>query len=404
MSERLYYHDAYTIQFTAEIVEQTERDGRIAIVLDRSYFYPTSGGQPADRGKINGISVVDATIRPEDGAVLHWLGRETGTETVATAVIDWARRFDHMQQHTGQHILSQAFIRVADAHTIGFHLSDESVTIDLDVKSVTSDQQSQVETLANQIIWENRPIHIKMVTLEEAQQLPLRKIPPAANGKLRLIEIEDFDLTACGGTHVASAGSAGIIKIIKTERIRGQARIEFCCGGRALADYGRKNETIQRLTTDLTTSQADLAPTVARLQQENKQAHRTVKKMKTAVLQAEAERLLAAGQKEDAFTLVTRVFGEGDDIDLRALGSCLTRYPQVVALLGLAGAKSQLFFVRSKDAPGDMNDLLQSALGKLGKGGGGGTAVAAQGGGPAVDDGRLRQMLANVKQQFLNKI
>jgi alanyl-tRNA synthetase len=346
--------------------------------------------------------VVDVLVRERDEVILHVLEQPLpGSEAGVVGEIDWDRRFDHMQQHTGQHILSQAFIRVADAHTIGFHLSDESVTIDLNVDALTPEQLAQAETLANQIVWENRPIHIQMVTLEEARQMPLRKLPPAPNGKLRLIEIEDFDLTACGGTHVARTGAVGLIKLIKTERIRGQARIEFTCGGRALADYGRKNETVQQLMANLTTSQDDLAVAVARLQQENKQARRTLKKMKTAVLQAEAERLLSAGQKQAGFTLITHVFDESDNVDLRVLGSQLTRQSQVVALLGVAGKKSQLLFTRSDDAPGDMNALLQSALQELGQGGGGGTAVAAQGGGPGVSDGRLRQAITFAAQKLL---
>ncbi len=399
MTDRLYYDDAYTTRFAAHAMERVTDNGRFAIILNHTYFYPASGGQPADSGEINGVPVVDVTIRPDDGAVLHWVETAIEHEEV-TAVIHWPRRFDHMQHHTGQHILSQAFIRIANAQTIGFHMSGESVTIDLDKTTLTTDQIQQVEQLANQIVWENRPIHVRMVTLDEAKKLPLRKLPPIKNGRLRLIDIEDFDLTACGGTHVAQTGAVGLIKIIKQERRNEKLRIEFCCGGRALADYGRKHEVVSQLTTNLTTGQADLVTAVSRLQTENKETRRALRKTRSQLLTAKANQLLAAGQKIGPATIVTHVFDAVDDVDLRVIGSQLAQRPGVVALLGMGGNKSQLFFCRAKDAPGDMNALLQSALKELGKGGGGGTAVSAQGGGPKVENGRLNQAIQNTEKQL----
>lgn len=403
MSERLYYLDAYTTRFTAEIVERVQQDGRFALVLNQTYFYPASGGQPADRGRLNGESVVDVTIRPEDGAILHWLREQPSGPSLAkvSAEIDWTRRFDHMQQHTGQHILSQAFIRLADAHTIGFHLSDERVTIDLDSAELTADQLTATENLANQIIWENRPIHIRLVTLAEARQLSLRKLPPLENDKLRLIDIEEFDLTACGGTHVSRTGAVGLIKIIKTERIRQQLRIEFRCGLRALADYDQKNQTIQQLMAELTTGQAELFTAVTRLLAANKEARRLINKLKNDLWQFEADQLLAASQKYRGIAIVAKVYQAIDDPDLKVIGNNLTQNHEAVAFLGVSGPKAQLLFCRSEGAPGDMNALLQSALQQLGKGGGGGSALSAQGGGPPVADGRLRQVIEDSKQAFI---
>jgi alanyl-tRNA synthetase len=403
MSERLYFHDAYTTQFTAEIVERVQHNGRFALVLNHTYFYPTSGGQPADLGRLNGEAVIDVTIRPEDGAILHWVGElPTGPSLPeVTAKIDWPRRFDHMQQHTGQHILSQAFICVADAQTIGFHLGDERVTIDLDSGDLTTDQLIATEKLANQIVWENRPIHIRLVTLAEARQLSLRKLPPLENDKLRLIDIEEFDLTACGGTHVSQTGAVGLIKIIKLERIRQQVRIEFRCGQRALADYDLKNQTIQQLMAELTTGQTELVTAVTRLQSANKEARRMINKLKADLWQVEAEQLVSAGQKINSITIVAKVYQDTDGADLKVIGNNLTLNHHVVALLGVSGPKAQLLFCRSEDAPGDMNVLLQSALRQLGKGGGGGSALSAQGGGPPVEDGRLRQVIEDSKQALI---
>jgi alanyl-tRNA synthetase len=401
MNERLYYQDAYTTQFSAVIVDRIAENGRSAVTLTQTYFYPSSGGQPFDQGTINDIPVVDVTIRTEDGVILHWLDGAAPLDNEVTAVIDWPRRFDHMQQHTGQHILSQAFIRIAEAQTIGFHLSDDTVTIDLDVKTITDEDLNQVEQLANQIVWENHPINIHMVTRAEAEKMPLRKIPPAQTGEIRLVDIENFDLTACGGTHVSRTGGVGLIKIVKLERRRENLRVEFRCGGRALADYASKNNTIQELMWVLTTGQDALVTAVSTLQDGNKTTQRTIKKLRNSLLEIEATQMIQTGQKLGDFTLISRVFDEDEGINLRQLGNHLIQNQEVLALLGISGSKSQLLFCRSKNAPGDMNLLLKEALKQLG-GGGGGSPMMAQGGGPSVDNGRLTQILANIQQTFLS--
>lgn len=393
MSQHLYYEDAYTQQFAANVVAQVADQGRRAVILDRTYFYPTSGGQPFDTGTLNGTAVVDVSLRDEDGAALHWVADEVALGGV-TAVIHWPRRFDHMQQHTGQHILSQAFIQTAAAPTVSFHLGDDSVTIDLDIATLTEAQVTAAEALANQIVWENRPLRIRFVTLAEAQQLNLRKIPAAQNGTLRLVEIDRFDLTACGGTHVAQTGAVGLIKVIRQERMRGLTRIVFCCGGRALADYRLKNEIANGLTAQLTTGYTDLLPAVARLQEELRQAGRLIKKQETMLLTAVAQQLLAGAEQAGETAVITQVFSDQDPAYLRGLSSMLTAQPGVVVLFGLAGDKSYLLFSRAADAPGEMNRLLAAALAMLG-GRGGGTAVVAQGGGAAATAVQVTQAIAH---------
>lgn len=402
MSARLYYTDSYICQFQAQIIERVQHKNRLAVVLDKSYFYPTSGGQPADRGVLNGTAVLDVSIRPEDGAVLHWMAGELHGDAV-TAEIDWPRRFDHMQQHTGQHILSQGFIQVAEAQTVSFHLSDNSVTIDLDTTSLTPAQVNYVEQLANQVVWENRPIEARFVTLEEAQQLPLRKLPPVEYGRIRLVDIANFDLTACGGTHVSRTGGVGLIKIVKIERRNEQARVEFRCGGRALQDYQQKNDVTNTLAAQLTTGIPDLVNGVARLQEENKQAQRLIKKQQAELLQKTAENLLQNGRHLGQTLLICHVMTEGDAAQLRLLANLLTAQNGVVGLLGLAGAKSQLLFCRSADAPGQMNQLLKPALELLG-GNGGGNALMAQGGGQSASPEQVQQALEKAASLFLQNI
>ncbi len=270
------------------------------------------------------------------------------------------------------------------------------MTIDLNVAKVSPSQLEKVEQLANQIIFENHPISVRFVSLEEAQTLPLRKIPPTRDGRLRLVDIENFDLNACGGTHVDRTGGVGLIKIIKSERRAEQLRIEFCCGGRALADYGVKNTILFDLSTALTTGYTNIPASVEKLREENKGNGRLLKKLKTDLLRYEAEALLTEGK------LITRVFDDKDANDLRTLGKQLSQHDGVIALLGsTAGGKVQLLFSRHADADGDMNQLLRVAFGEI-RGGGGGSASLAQGGGPMVGKTAVEQAIACAAKEIVN--
>lgn len=394
MTERLYYWDAYTTAFTAVIRDITTAHQRQGVILDRTYFYPTSGGQPHDTGTLNGQPVVDVSIREADGAIVHWVAGEVQGEKV-TAVIYQPRRFDHMQQHTGQHILSQAFRRIVEAETVGFHLGEDNMTIDLARPDLTPTHRQQVENLANQVIWENRPITARLVSLAEAKTLPLRKIPTAQSGELRLIEIDRFDLTACGGTHVAHTGEVGLLKIVKVERHRGQVRVEFHCGQRAVRDYEHKHQIVTELIDLLTTGAPEIIPAVQRLQLELKESSRQLKQREAELLTLEVEHLRQAAQPIGNFRLVMQVWNGREPAALRALAAALTAEPGMIVLLGLAGSKSHLLFARSADVPLAMNQLIQPALQQLG-GRGGGTAVLAQGGGPAATTTHITQILLHI--------
>ena len=392
---RAYYTDSYTLEFTSEIVAVVTLDGRPAVILDRSYFYPTSGGQPHDTGALRRgdevARVVDVVDRESDGAVVHILDRPLVPGPVQ-ASIDRDRRFDHMRHHTGQHILSQAFVRAAEAETVGFHLSPQSVTIDLDRADLSAAAIDRAESLANEIIWSNRPVSVRFVTREEAAMLPLRKTPPGRDGHLRLIDIDGFDLTACGGTHVARAGEVGLVKVARTERRGSTTRVEFLCGQRALEDYRRQQEVLRRLGTALTTGAAELPGAVARLQDELKAARADLKQREAALLALEAAQLLAAAEPLGEARLVARVFAGREPDELRRLAGALVEAGRVVALLGLAGERSHLVFCRSADAPGAMGELIKPALAALGGRGGGGPTLA-QGGGSAAGEAALALIL-----------
>src|ERR1051326_619895 len=220
MTERLYYADAYLHEFDASITRVASRDGRTAVYLDRTAFYPTSGGQPFDIGTLNASRVVD--VVDEDGGIAHLVDGRLSAGDRVHGVIDWTRRFDHMQQHTGQHVLSAAIDRLFGARTVSFHLGADASTIDLS-RELTRDELIAAEIDANRIVWENHPVAIRYASAEEAARLPLRK-ESIREGTLRLIDIEDFDLSACGGTHVARTGGIGVIAVASSERFKGDRK------------------------------------------------------------------------------------------------------------------------------------------------------------------------------------
>jgi len=235
MTQKLYHEDAYQQEFWAQVLERIAVSNGLGLILDKTCFYPTSGGQPHDQGTLNGIPVSDVFEREDDGAVVHVVGGQVEGSVLKKGEtvhgqIDWEHRFDHMQQHTGQHILSQAFLQLLDAETVGFHLSAESSTIDVDKASLEVAQLDRVEELANAIVFADRRVRTYFVDQESVQDLALRK-HPGVTGQIRIIEVEGFDLSPCGGTHVKAAGEVGPIAITKSERRGSETRVEFLCGG-----------------------------------------------------------------------------------------------------------------------------------------------------------------------------
>lgn len=383
MTELLYYHDSYAVQFRATVIERLDVNGLIGLVLDRTYFYPTSGGQPHDLGLIDHIAVREVRIRDEDEAVLHLLS-ETPQEDEVQGMVDWSRRFDHMQQHSGQHILSQAFVQVADANTVGFHMSAESSTVDLDASSLTDQDIREAERLANEVVWQDRPVTVRFVTHAEARELPLRKLPAATKDDLlRLVAIDSFDLSACGGTHVSRTGEVGTIKVVKVERMGGKSRIEFLCGGRALVDYDRKHQILDRLSNEMTTGYWEVENTFSRLRDDLKQANRKLKQQSAQLAGFEAENLAKNAARYGETSVIRQAFEEREPQELRRLASQLTGHGNRIVLFGLAGDKAQLLFARSDDVVVPVNDVLAEVLPVLGEASGGGSEKFAQGGGPS---------------------
>ncbi len=386
LTERLYYDDSHLIEFEARVVDKTDRvSGWTAVTLDRTAFYPTGGGQPSDTGTLNGARVVEC-IDDEDNGVLHVMqGHAPQVGSTVKGRIDWPRRLDHMQQHTGQHILSQAFITLFNAPTRSFRVLEDSCEIDVELTNPTSDVIERAVELANNVIWEDRAITIRNVTPEEAAELSLRK-DPARAGELRLIEIDGFDLTPCGGTHAYRTGEVGMIVVRHWERAKGLTRIEFVAGTRALTDYRRANRTARAVAALFSASRDDAPKLTARMVEENKELHHQVRSLEEISARVEADELLASTSSNAAdVRVVCEIFENRDAEALKRLALALIAHPNAIALLGSRDKEAgRLVFAKSADAPGDMNVLMREACAML-DGRGGGKPDLAQGGGKNID-------------------
>jgi alanyl-tRNA synthetase len=390
-TERLYYNDSHLIEFEARVVDVTERvSGWTAVVLDRTAFYPTGGGQPSDTGTLNGARVVEC-IDDGDRGVLHVVqGFAPARDAVVSGRIDWARRLDHVQQHTGQHILSQAFIQLFNAPTKSFRVLETVCEIDIELNDSSGEVIERAVELANNVVWEDRTITIHNVSAAEAAEMSLRK-EPSREGELRLIEIEGFDLTPCGGTHAYRTGEVGMIVVRSWQRAKGLTRIEFAAGMRALADYRRANRSSREVAALFSTGRDDVAQNAAQLIDENKELHRQVRVLEEVAAGVEAERLLSSAPvRSDGTRIVTHVFdatssSARDAESLKKLAHALITHPRTIALLASRdNDTARLVFARSTDAPGDMSTLMREACALL-DGRGGGRPEMAQGGGKSVD-------------------
>ena len=394
MTQKLYHEDAYQQEFWAQVLERIAVSNGLGLILDKTCFYPTSGGQPHDQGTLNGIPVSDVFEREDDGAVVHVVGGQVEGSVLKKGEtvhgqIDWEHRFDHMQQHTGQHILSQAFLQLLDAETVGFHLSAESSTIDVDKASLEVAQLDRVEELANAIVFADRRVRTYFVDQESVQDLALRK-HPGVTGPIRIIEVEGFDLSPCGGTHVKAAGEVGPVVITKSERRGSETRVEFLCGGRALTAYRRQRRIVSELANRFSVGDWELVEAVNRLAEEAKRHRKELNTARNQLLDYEAARLWAEAEERDGLRIVRAILSEGDGGTLKGLAQRLAEKEACVAFLGLKGDRAQLAFARSANLPYDMSALLKRACQIIG-GSGGGRPDMAQGGGPAGD--RLEEAL-----------
>jgi len=404
MTDRLYYRDSFLYDFDAE-VQALPESARPALILDRTAFYPTSGGQVFDTGWISTDNVklkVTEVADSEDGRVVHYLEAPLKDLRPGTRVhgqIDASRRRDHMQQHSGQHVLSAAFVRLFNMPTVSFHMGDDYCSIDLDIKdldtpTLSKEQVEQAERLANEIILENRPVDVRFVTRDEAAKLGLRKVPVTERDELRIIDIRDWDLSACGGTHVAQTGQIGCILLRKTERVRQGWRVEFIAGQRAVATARRDFTTLTEAASLFSSHIYDVPQQVRKSLDEIRSQRKQREQSLEELAAAQAAAMLAATPESSGRKLVVRTFADRDMNYLKLLAQKLTRLaPNVVALLATTSPQPSLVFAQSAGQASDMGALMKDAMSKLG-GRGGGSKDMAQGGVPNADG--IEAALSNV--------
>ncbi|MED1791593.1 DHHA1 domain-containing protein [Brevibacillus nitrificans] len=380
MKDRLYYQDAYVKTFTAEVTKRgVEENGTPYAVLSQTAFYPTGGGQPSDLGLLGETRVID--VEEIDGEVRHRLASPIPEEMVQLeGSIDWGRRFDHMQQHAGQHILSASFLEVVGAETVAFHLGKERVTIDVRLDELTPEVWEAVEQRANQIVLENRPISARFVDDEELATLPLKK-QPTVTENIRVVIIPDFDYNPCGGTHPAHTGEVGMIKILGWERHRGNIRLEFICGWRALRDYTRIQSMVREVSKLLMTSDAEVMSQAERLVAERDTLKQSLLEKERQLLEVEVRQYLARADQLGGVRLLEIAFSDRSIQQLQQFAhQAVAQAPDVVCLLAATGEKLQLVFARGPEVDVAVNQLIKDTL-PLIDGKGGGNAAMAQGGG-----------------------
>jgi len=387
VTRRLYYDDATLITFDARIVAQRETERGLAVQLDQTAFYPTSGGQPHDMGSLAGIPVVDVWDEEDAGGagtiwhLLETVPDATVGDTV-NGVVNWDRRFDHMQQHTGQHILSAACVELFQGNTIGFHLGSEASTIDLDLPQLTWEAAFKIEDAVNRVIWENRAVTIHTVTRDGLGDIPLRK-PPQVTGDIRVIWVEGYDASACGGTHVRNTAEIGLLKITGIERYKGGVRITFLCGGRALCDYRRVLHALRATSNDLSVAQDEVPQAVIRLQEELQTTRRALNKIQGRLLEFEADRLWEATPEVAEIRRIGIHWVNRPFIEVRGIAGRLRERPHTLLLLAVSEDDGvRLVCARSDDLPHiDARTILRDVAQALG-GRGGGSPSVAQGGAP----------------------
>ncbi|MBI2678778.1 MAG: alanyl-tRNA editing protein [Candidatus Koribacter versatilis] len=395
MTERLYYPDSFLYEFDAKVVAVVQRDGRTAVVLDRSAFYPTSGGQLNDTGVLEtgsspSLPIIEVTEDEDTGTVFHFVeGTPPAKGSAVHGRVDVARRREHMQQHTGQHVLSAAFEKLFGMPTVSFHMGAETCTVDLEGKALTPAQLEKAGALANEVVLDDRVVTITYATPEEAKQRNVRKLPPLKAGqeKLRLIDVAAFDLNACGGTHVQRTGQIGAVLLRRLEKVKQGFRVEFVCGARAVGmaqrDYAALTDAAGKLSTHI----YELPQQIVKQAEEAKAAAKGQQRLLEELAALHADRLLAETAEKNGRRLIAQTFPDRSVEFVKFLAHKLTAdvSRRAVALLASTAGQPTVVFACTVGLELNMGELLKDAVTARG-GRGGGSKEIAQGGVPAAAD------------------
>lgn len=432
MSQRLYQTDSYKTEFEAVVSDILTVEGRPGVVLAGTYFYPESGGQPCDKGTLGGVPV-EAVVE-EGGSIIHVLEREpvfSAGESVR-GVIDWRRRYINMQQHTGQHILSQAFERVLEARTVSSSLGVEHSTIDVSRLGLAWEDMERVEALANEMVYEDRPVRVYEAPRDKAGELRTKQArkkgamePGSGEGRgtgrkagrdtaedkqeserelLRIVEVSDFDRSPCGGTHLRTTGETGHIKILRWEKVRDTTRVEFICGLLAGADYFWKNRFVVDLAQRLTTKDTNLPTLIDGLLEDNRMLRRQAAALRSELALRRFEDMRGAAEKVSGVSIISASFEDLELSELRRLAGTAVKPGSTVVLLCVKGEKVQFVFARSDDVGVDMREAMTAACEVVG-GRGGGRPEVSQGGGERLDlaDEAMVKALDTVRARLADK-
>ncbi|PEK98711.1 alanyl-tRNA editing protein [Bacillus toyonensis] len=397
LEQKLYYIDAYTKDFTTKIIKQDyDKEDNLYVVLNETAFYPTGGGQPYDTGTLNGTLVTN--VAEVNGEIRHFIAEQLETAEVE-GKINWERRFDHMQQHAAQHILSAAFWDHFNIPTIGFHLGKETVTIDLETENLPAETIEKAVQIANNIVFENHPIRIQWMNLEEAKTLPLRK-EPTLTENIRVVIIENFDYNGCGGTHPRRTGEVGLIQVLNWERNKGGIRLTFIAGWRTLKLMGQQQQIMKDVSKQLNSSETDIPAKVAQLLISQKENEKAIQTMNEKLLFAEANELLQQPAEIHAGFLISKVFTNRSMQEVAKLSAIIIEQQEhaITYFVIENDDKLQCILACGKTVTLDMNALLKDALPAI-EGKGGGNKKSARGGGKAIMSGDefLHQLISSLQ-------
>jgi len=379
MTKKIYQSNPYLREISAKVVKKEYSNGKFYITLDRTIFYPhMSGGQPRDKGTINGIQVID--VYDDNNEILHIVEDNITTDNV-TLKIDWNTRFDHMQQHTGQHLLSSVFFKLFNAKTVGFHLGSEYVYIDIALPFITEKDIEKIERFANEVIYTNFLIKTYVVDKNQASKLPLRK-QPIVDSNIRIVEIENIDITPCSGTHLGRIGEVGILKIRRWEKYKGNTRIEFVCGNRALKDYTWKNAIINNISSLLSSKDINTYNSVEKLYNNYKSLEKDNRNLKEELNTYRVKELINESTYLNGIKIVKKIFTDLDPKDIKYIATQILSKDNIICIFGIMeNDKCQILLGRSNNININMKDIFDASINLI-NGKGGGNPQLVQGGGP----------------------
>jgi alanyl-tRNA synthetase len=360
----LYFDNPYQTEFETHVIQSFTHEGNPAVILDETCFYPEGGGQPADKGTIEGVAVIH--VFEKDDQIIHVLEKDISSGMVK-GKIDWSVRFDHMQQHAGQHVLSQCFVQLFDAATRSFHLGGETSTLEVNMRNMSEADAERIEKCANEVVFQNKEIKSSLYREEDMAHVQLRR-PTQKTGDIRVVEVSDFDQTACGGTHPRSTGEIGTIKILRWDKIRDNVRLEFVCGNRALQDYARKHRDMKTLSNSMTVDDKEVVSSLEKIRSDLKKQKRINRKLQEKIIQYEADDI----RQEAEGKIIKRIFAERSQDEIRLMSLLVIRKGEFVVLFGLEmEERIHVFLACSESLDLDMRELVPVVSPLIeGKGGG----------------------------------